>query len=67
MEDPITQILESKLQKLVDYIYSLHPDLEPGEIAAITAFLIDGLPAVIESCDLKPNIHDMAASLKQKR
>ena len=66
-QDNITNLIVRKLQKLVDYVYGLHPDLESGEIAAITAFLIDGLPHVIESCDLKPNINEMAAKLKHKR
>ncbi|MEH2080215.1 MAG: hypothetical protein V7K89_09430 [Nostoc sp.] len=63
----VTSLIIKKLSKLVDYISCLEPDLEASELAAIVAFLIDGLPQVIKSCQLEENIHRMAVSLKNRR
>ncbi|MGV0107257.1 hypothetical protein NSTCB13_06124 [Nostoc sp. DSM 114160] len=63
----VTNLIIAKLSQLVDYISRLEPDLEASELAAIVAFLIDGLPEVIKSCQLEENIHQMATSLKNRR
>ena len=63
----MTKLIISKVNQLVDYIASLEPDLNEGELAAITAFLIGGLPEIIKSCNLEENIHQMAASLEKRQ
>ncbi|MDZ8096395.1 MAG: hypothetical protein RMZ42_31330 [Nostoc sp. DedQUE05] len=65
--ETLTKLIISKVNRLVDYIATLEPDLNEGELAAIAAFLIDGLPEVVKSCQLEENIHQMATSLKDRR
>jgi hypothetical protein len=56
-----------ELEKFINYIHTMNPDLTHDQAIVLTAFLLEGLPALFqENPELVNRVRDIATDHKQK-